>query len=129
MPVSGENRNCIAHQPSPNRPKDFGGSGGVAALEPDDELWQDGRRDAERQHVERHGDEDECEGGVSPRAEGQRHALVCLNLKFATLFGSRTERTSNSKSTLESISSRVAYDSEIRSEPSIETRRISESPH
>src|SRR4029453_7100438 len=36
------------------------------------------------------------------------------NLKFATLFGSRTERTSNSKSTLESIFSSVAYDFEIR---------------
>jgi hypothetical protein len=52
-----------------------------------------------------------------------------LNLKFATLLGSGTERTSNSKSTLESIFSSVAYDSEIRSEASIDMWRISESPH
>jgi hypothetical protein len=52
-----------------------------------------------------------------------------LNLKFATLLGSRSRRTSNSKSTLESTFSSVADDSEIRSKPSITIGRISESPH
>jgi hypothetical protein len=42
------------------------------------------------------------------------------NLEFATLTGPAASRTSNSKSTLESISSSVAYDSEIRSEASID---------
>ena len=42
---------------------DFGGARGVAAEEVDHQLGQHRNDDAERQHVEQHGDEDEGEGG------------------------------------------------------------------
>jgi hypothetical protein len=67
------------------------------------------------------------QGSFRPFARHGRASV--LNLKFATLLDRAPSELQIQKSTLESIFSSVAYDSEIRSEPSIKTWRISESPH
>jgi hypothetical protein len=69
-------------------------------------------------------------GDALTRAHGfGKAAASVLNLKFATFLGSRAGELQIQKNTLESTFSSVAYDSEIRSELSIDTWRISESPH
>ena len=79
-PWIGENRNCISAQAVPKSPKIVGRARGVAAEEIDHELRQHRNDDADRQHVEQHGDEDEDEGRLrrGARRTSRRQLVAAL---------------------------------------------------
>ncbi len=55
----------------------LGGTGGVAPHEVDDQPRQHGDDEAEGQHVEQHGDEDEAQGGAARSRLGGHEGFLC----------------------------------------------------
>ena len=95
-PSIGENRNCISAQAVPKMPSISAARRRVAAHEIDDQARQHRNDDAERQHVEQHGDEDEHEGGAAGRpavAPDTRPARVIA----ASSFCARTDCPSRAR--------------------------------